>query len=89
MEINLGDLLREYPVIIELLVLLSILVTGFGYYKHVKVTKKLKKQYGTDVINKETSKETVAELKAANRIIFGGVITILTIRLIGVIIYID
>lgn len=89
MEINLGDLLREYPVIIELLVLLSILVTGFGYYKHVKVTKKLKKQHGTDVINKETSKETVAELKAANRIIFGGALAILTIRLIGVIIYID
>ena len=89
MGINLGNLLREYPVIIELLVLLFILVTGYGYYKHVKVTKKLKKQYGTDVINKETSKETVAELKAANRLIFIGVITILVIRLIGVIIYIE
>lgn len=88
MEINLGDLLREYPVIIELLVLLFILVTGYGYFKHVKVTKKLKKEYGTDVINKETSSETVAELKAANRLIFIGVITILVIRLIGVIIYI-
>lgn len=88
MGINLGDLLREYPVIIELLVLLFILVTGYGYYKHVKVTKKLKKQYGTDVINKETSSESVAELKAANRLIFIGVITILVIRLIGVIIYI-
>ncbi|HSR05303.1 MAG TPA: hypothetical protein VLM88_12020 [Proteiniclasticum sp.] len=84
----MGDLLREYPVIIELLVLLFILVTGYGYYKHVKVTKKLKKQYGTDVINKETSSESVAELKAANRLIFIGVITILVIRLIGVIIYI-
>lgn len=85
----MGDLLREYPVIIELLVLLFILITGYGYYKHVKITRKLKKQYGTDVINKETSKESVAELKAANRIIFGGVLAILTIRLIGVIIYID
>lgn len=85
----MGNLLREYPVIIELLVLLFILVTGFGYYKHVKVTKKLKKQYGTDVINKETSKETLAELKASNRIIFGGVLAILAIRVIGVIIYID
>jgi len=88
MEINLGDLLREYPVIIELLVLLFILITGYGYYKHVKVTRKLKKQYGTDVISKETSSETVRELKVANRIIFIGVITILVIRLIGVIIYI-
>lgn len=88
MEINLGDLLREYPVIIELLVLLLILITGYGYYKHVKVTRKLKKQYGTDVISKETSSETVRELKVANRIIFIGVITILVIRLIGVIIYI-
>lgn len=87
--VQLINLLREFPVIIELLVLLFILVTGLGYIKHRKVTRKLKKQYGTDVIGNETSMETVGELKTANRFIFTGVIAILVIRLIGVLIYIE
>lgn len=83
------DILRGFPVIIELFSLVTCLIMLWGHFKNRKVTKKLKMQYGTDIISRETSKETLDELKVANRLIFIGFITLLVIRVIGVLIYVE
>jgi hypothetical protein len=85
----LRDILREYPVIIELLSLVVWFIIFLGSVKNIKITKKLKKQYGTDTVTKETTKELLDELTATKRFVFIGFITIMVMRIIGVIIYID
>lgn len=85
----MSDILKEYPVIIELLSLLAWFIIFLGSVKNIKVTKKLKKQNGTDIISKETTKELLEELKVTKRFVFIGFITIMVIRIIGVIIYIE
>jgi hypothetical protein len=47
----------------------------WGEIRNKKVSKELKKQGGTAIVRKETPKETLDELKIANRLILIGVIT--------------
>jgi hypothetical protein len=81
----LGDILRKFPVLIELLSALTYCVIIWGYIRHIKLSKKLKKQDGTEIVRKEI----LDELKVANRVILIGFITVIVIRIIGVLIYIE
>jgi hypothetical protein len=84
-RVNLRDILRKFPVLIELLSLLTYCVIIWGYIRHIKLSKELKKQDGTEIVRKET----LDELKVANRLILIGFITVIVIRIIGVLIYIE
>lgn len=79
------DILRGFPVILELFSLLTYCMILWGCIRSIKVSKKLKKQDGTEIVRKETSNE----LKAANRLILFGFITVIVIRMIGVVIAIE
>ncbi|GAA0765253.1 hypothetical protein GCM10008908_01530 [Clostridium subterminale] len=58
-----------------------------GYIRHIKVSKKLKKQKDTEIENKETvSKETLDELKVAIRLILIGSITPIALGIIRILI---
>jgi hypothetical protein len=60
----------------------------WGYIRHIKVSKKLKKQNGTDIVSKETvSKETLDELKVAIRLILIGSITPIVLGIIRILIF--
>jgi hypothetical protein len=67
-----------------LVVMVSSGIVIWGEIRNIKVSKQLKKQDGTKIIRKETSKETLDELKAANRLIFGGCLAIFVTSIIGV-----
>ncbi len=59
----------------------------WGYIRHIKVSKKLKKQNDTDIDSKETvSKETLDELKAAIRLILIGSLTPIVLGIIRILI---
>lgn len=59
----------------------------WGYTRHIKVSKKLKKQNETEIESKETvSKETLDELKVAIRLILIGSITPIVLGIIRVLI---
>ncbi len=59
----------------------------WGYIRHIKVSKKLKKQNETEIESKETvSKETLDELKVAIRLILIGSITPIVLGIIRVLI---
>jgi len=59
----------------------------WGYIRHIKVSKKLKKQNDTEIENKETvSKETLDELKVAIRLILIGSITPIALGIIRILI---
>jgi len=59
----------------------------WGYIRHIKVSKKLKKQNDTDIDSKETvSKETLDELKVAIRLILIGSLTPIVLGIIRVLI---
>lgn len=79
------DILREFPVLIELLSALIYCVIIWGFIRHIKLSKKLKKQDDTEIVRKET----LDELKAANIVILIGFITVIVFRIIGVLIYIE
>jgi len=81
----LRDILREFPVILELLSLIPYCIILWGYIKHIKISKKLKRHDDTKIV----SKETLEELKVANRLIIIGFITVIVLRIIGVLIYIE
>ena len=60
----------------------------WGYIRHIKVSKKLNKQNGTDIVSKETvSKETLDELKVAIRLILIGSITPIVLGIIRILIF--
>ncbi|MTI67282.1 MAG: hypothetical protein FH753_11890 [Firmicutes bacterium] len=78
------DILRVFFCSISLM---SCCIASWGWIRHIKVSKKLKKQYGTDIVSKETvSKKTLNELKVAIRLIFVGSITALVFRTIWILI---
>ncbi|HAR87336.1 MAG TPA: hypothetical protein DCR69_16610 [Clostridium sp.] len=59
----------------------------WGYIRHIKVSKKLKKQNETEIESKETvSKETLDELKVAIRLILIGSLTPIVLGIIRVLI---
>lgn len=59
----------------------------WGYIRHIKVSKKLKKQKETEIKSKETvSKETLDELKVAIRLILIGSLTPIVLGIIRVLI---
>ena len=78
------DILRECPVLLELLSLLTYCVILFGSIMYVKISKKLKKQDDTEMV----SKETLDKLKIARRLIIIGTVTVIVLRIIGVLIVI-
>jgi nicotinic acid phosphoribosyltransferase len=84
-RVNLKDMLRKFPVLIELLSMLTYCVIIWGYIRHIKLSKELKKQHGTEIVRKET----LDKLKSANRLIIIGFITVIVIRIIGVLINIE
>ncbi|CAH2213475.1 hypothetical protein [Tepidibacter aestuarii] len=73
------DILRVFFNLIELL---SYCILIWGYIRHIKVSKELKKQDDTEIV----SKETLDELKVANRLILIGFITATVFRIIGILI---
>ena len=79
------DILRGFPVLIELLSLIPYCILLCGCIRHIKLSKKLKKQDGTEIV----SKKTLDELKVAKRLILIGFITVIVFRIIGVLIYIE
>jgi len=81
---NLRDIVRVFFLLIGLL---SYCIVIWGYIRHIKVSKKLKKQNGTDIVSKETvSNKTLDELKVAIRLIFIGGITAIISRIISILI---
>ncbi len=79
------DILREFPVLLELLSLLIYCIILWGYIRHIKISKKLKKHDDTEIV----SKEILDELKVANRLIIIGFITVIVFKIIGILIYIE
>ena len=79
------DMLREFPIIIELLSMFTYCIVMWGWIWHIKVSKKLKKQEATGV----AIKETLDEFKVANRLILIGSFIVIVIRLIGVLIHME
>lgn len=80
------DLLREYPVILPMLCLLTscIILCGF-IIKAMEKLKKRKKHADTEIVNKET----LDKLKVANILIAIGFIVQLVLGIIGVLISIE
>ncbi|MCT4510012.1 MAG: hypothetical protein N4A48_14875 [Tepidibacter sp.] len=74
-----------FPVLIELFSLITYCIILWGCIRHIKVSKKLKEQDGTEIV----SKKTLDELKAAKRLILIGFITVIVFRIIGVLIHIE
>ncbi len=69
--------LRLFFIFMELLSYCLLLV---GYVQHIRVSKELKKQTGTDQVREKT----VGKLKTANRSIFIGFIAAVSFRVIGI-----
>ena len=67
----------------NLIVILSLCIIIWGEIRNKKVSKELKKQNGTKVVRKDTPKETLDELKVANRLILIGVIIAIVFGLIA------
>lgn len=79
------SILREFPVLLKLLSLITYCIILWGYIRHITISKKLKKYDETEIV----SKETLDKLKAANILIIIGWITAIVLGIIGVLIYIE
>jgi hypothetical protein len=83
---SLRYILREFPVILPILRLLTSCVILWGFIiKIIEMLKKLKKHDDTEIVNKET----LDKLKAANILIVIGFIIQLVLGIIGVLISIE
>ena len=77
------DILKVFS---NLIVILSFCIIIWGEIRSKKVSKELKKQDGTKVVRNETPKETLDELKVANRLILIGFITATVFGMIAIVI---
>ena len=77
------DILREFPVILPILYLLTSCIILWGFtIKVIEMLKKLKKHDDTEIVNKET----LDKLKVANILIAIGFIVQLVLGIIWVLI---
>lgn len=80
------DILREFPVILPILCLLTSCIILWGFIiKVIERLKKLKSHDDTEIVNKKT----LAKLKVANILIAIGFIVQLILGIIGVLISIE
>ncbi|EQB85822.1 hypothetical protein J2Z44_004234 [Clostridium punense] len=80
------DILREFPVILPILCLLTSCIILWGFIiKVMDRLKKLKSHDDTEIVNKKT----LAKLKVANILISIGFIVQLVLGIIGVLISIE
>lgn len=83
---NLRNMLREFPVILPILCLLTSCIIFWGFMiKVIERLKKLKNHDDTEIVNKKT----LAKLKVANILIVIGFIVQLVLGIIGVLISIE
>jgi len=82
----LRDILREFPVILPILCLITSCIIFWGFIiKVIERVKKLKNHGDTEVVNKKT----LDRLKTANILIAIGFIVQLVLGIIGVLISIE
>lgn len=80
------NILREFPVILPILCLLTSCIIFWGFMiKVMERLKKLKNHDDTEIVNKKT----LAKLKTANILIAIGFIVQLVVGIIGVVISIE
>ena len=83
---NLRNILREFPVILPIISLLTSCIILWGFtIKVMERLKKIKNHYDTEIVNKKT----LAKLKVANILIVIGFIVQLAFGIIGVLISIE